>query len=93
MTIAVDWDVKHHTKPNLLVPIAEQTGWSLNLSETPKTGFLAVMHILKRACAIGMSFVVSQNLVTLIFTQTTFVNVVIPNAWRTFCQILVALDQ
>ena len=43
-------------------------------------------------CTI-ISSVGSQNLVTLIFTKTTFVNAGIPNAWRTFCQILVALDQ
>ena len=42
----------------------------------------------------------SQNLVTLIFTKTKFclpkrlfVNAGIPNAWCTFCQILVALDE
>ena len=35
----------------------------------------------------------SQNLVTLIFTKTTFCNAGIPKAWLTFCQILVALDQ
>ena len=33
-----------------------------------------------------ISSVGSQNLVT-------FVNVGVPNAWRIFCQILVALDQ
>ena len=40
-----------------------------------------------------ISFVGSQNLVTLIFTKRFFVNAGIPNAWHTFCQILVALDQ
>ena len=34
----------------------------------------------------------SQNLATPIFTKL-FVNAGIPKAWRTFCQILVALDQ
>ena len=51
------------------------------------------MYSLVPSTLCDISSVGSQNLVTLIFTKTTFVNEGIPSAWSTFCLILEALDQ